>query len=262
MSISAARQPGSPLFAGRRAPAGISPDPVRVNYTGLDFDAAMEWVRARSEGGADGIFGPGSAMWMVMREPAVEANLLAPLTILHLSHPGAGGDRDWVRRTLEDIRQILFSGMDGAAAAARRVREQGGGTVRLKWLLSALTVVSVRQFEKGARRFRGNELARYYEDIKKLGVAIGIPYQEWPAFWSGLLDGFLGAIENEALETSEAARELVHSLMKRGPTPLGFLPGEILKMYGVRWDLAARLRFEMAVLAGRMSGFRASLTTP
>src|SRR5262245_54938458 len=68
----------------------LPPPPLGDSYLEIDgeiFADCLKHVRQRAAGRAEGVFGPGSAMWLVLRESIIPiAGVRA--VVLQIAHPG------------------------------------------------------------------------------------------------------------------------------------------------------------------------------
>jgi uncharacterized protein (DUF2236 family) len=194
--------------------------------------------RSAADGRQVGLVEPGSVAWQVASEGALLLGGGRAL-ILQVSEPrvAAGvaefsGYREapWRRlyRTIEVTTRIVFG--DGpssveAAAGLRRVherirgRDDSGRRYRaldpdlLMWVQATLLDTSLLVYDRYVRRLTEGERAEYYEQMKPVGEAYGIPVRRQPPDWAAFRDYFAEMLER-GLRVTETTRDVADSVLK------------------------------------------------
>src|SRR5437867_12410271 len=95
------------------------------------FEECLEWVLSRADTQTAGLYGPMSAMWLIMRENMTTLGGLSAV-LLQLTHPaiaaaGAHGSRmrgdlnGRTRRTFAAMYEIIFGDLATASATIERI---------------------------------------------------------------------------------------------------------------------------------------------
>jgi uncharacterized protein (DUF2236 family) len=209
--------------------------------------------------------------------------------ILQVAHPKVAAGvaqfsdyrRDpWGRlqRTLELTLAIVFGDAEESRRASQRlgrVHERVAGTddrgepyraldpELLRWVHATLIDTSVTMYERYVATLTPAERARYYEEMKALGEAYGIPPKSMPAdyaafrsYWGKMLAGGLRPTET----TRDVAESVLHPALPALAWPatellrlitVGALPDELRDELGLEWG-AGRER----LLAGSQAAIR------
>lgn len=261
-------------LAGSRAPRRVAP---------WSFADCLAPLRLRANVRTEGLFGPMSAMWMIMREnTAVMGGLSAVL--LQLAHPaiaaaGAHSSRmrsdsyGRMRRTFAAMYEIIFGDFATANAAADRIhnvhiRIQGsadGESWRatdpdlMFWVLGTLIFSSVRTYTLLAGPLTVEDKRDYYRDMRVFGATMGIPLETMPETWEEFENWFEGMLSGDRLRVSDAGRRFAEFVLENaaarcsGSAALvaGMLPARWREAYGLSWKAKDRRRFLFAVHALR-----------
>jgi uncharacterized protein (DUF2236 family) len=180
---------------------------------------------------------PGSVAWRVACEGALLLGGGRAL-ILQVAEPrvaaGVGrfsGYRDnpWRRlyRTIDVTTRIVFGeGPESAEAAAglRRVhegvrgRDDSGRAYRaldpklLMWVQATLLETSLLIYDRYVRRLSDDDRAAYYEQMKPVGEAYGIPRRHMPRDWSAFRDYF-DEMLSDGLRVTPTTRDVADSVL-------------------------------------------------
>jgi uncharacterized protein (DUF2236 family) len=219
---------------------------------------------------------PGSVAWRVASEGVLMLGGGRAL-ILQVAEPrvAAGvarfsGYREapWRRlyRTIDVTSRIVFgTGPESAEAAAslRRVhegirgRDDAGRAYRaldpklLMWVQATLLDTSLLIYDRYVRRLGDDERAAYYEEMKPVGEAYGIPRRRMPGDWAGFRDYFDGMVDN-GLRVTATTRDVADSVLNPElPLParlpampavealrlltVGALPERLRESLGLEW---------------------------
>jgi uncharacterized protein (DUF2236 family) len=170
------------------------------------FHRNLEEVRRRAVGPVEGLYGPQSLIWETLREAAVLAGGGRAL-LLQIAHPAvAAGVHQHsnflqdplgrARRTFSTMYQIAFGDLESALTSARRIhalhdRVRGplsGGPGRYRandpallfWVMTTLIDSALQIFEAVIRPLSREEKRRGYEEVKTIGLVMGIPLEATP----------------------------------------------------------------------------------
>jgi len=154
-----------------------------------------------------GLFGPASAMWMIMRENMATLGGLSAV-LLQLVHPAIAaavahssrarkdpGGR--IRRTFAAMYEIIFGDFAMARDTVERIhrihsRIAGRGEGQswqatdpslLFWVLATLIDSSIRTYELIVGPLSIRDRRDYYVDMRVFGATMGIPYTHMPETW-------------------------------------------------------------------------------
>ena len=244
------------------------------------FDRCMAHVRERASGHVEGIHGPSSLTWEIMREPV--ALLGAPSAVLlQLAHPAIcdGVSRysnfatDYMgraRRTFTTMYDLIFGSMDLAFKAARglhamHVRIRGtvdepgspwhGRAYRaneqplLRWVAVTLPVCVNAIFEQTVRPLSPEERERLYEEQRLGSALVGVLPETMPPTLAAFDAWYAEALLGPDLFVGDKARALLRAL-EGGRENLGmralsaaFLPPRLREGYGLAWGRKERAAF-------------------
>src|SRR5215208_1028137 len=199
-------------------------------------------ISLRHQGSAAGgrqgpLVEPGSVAWQVASEGALLLGGGRAL-ILQVAEPrvAAGVARysgyrqsPWRRlyRTIDVTTRIVFGeGAESAEGAAglRRVHEgirghdDAGRTYRaldpdlLLWVQATLLDTSVLIYDRYVRHLSDDERAAYYEEMKPVGEAYGIPRRRLPGDWAAFRDYYDGMLER-GLRVTPVTRDVADSVL-------------------------------------------------
>ncbi len=251
------------------------------------------WVRARAGDPAEGIFGPDSLAWTLVREPAYLLGGAAAV-LLQMAHPavvaGVSAHSTFetdllgrIRRTSQALYSLVFGHLDDALATSRRmhnIHTRVRGTVDhpcsswhgrpyrandpelLAWVSMTATVAGRRAFEAFVRPIAPHELAGDWNDLCRGAVASGVDPEGLPPSREAFFARFEAIAEDSPdLEVGPKARAVARVLFG---APLGvfdpvitaaLLPPRVRAMYDLPWGPA-----EMRAFARRRSVFAALRT--
>jgi uncharacterized protein (DUF2236 family) len=210
---------------------------------------------------ARGLFGPGSATWMVDREMALA--LGGPRALhLQIAHPAVAAavekHSDFrsdplgrLQRTLESVFTIVFGDRADATATAARVTRRHApirGVIDepsgspwsgrayhaldpelLLWVHATLVDTSLHVFRTLIRPLEPDEAARYYDESRVVGELLGIPRTVIPPTLSAFHDYFDRMIEGPILHVGAAARTQSGELARFNPSD------SFASIYGRAW---------------------------
>jgi uncharacterized protein (DUF2236 family) len=204
----------------------------------------MERARACAPNEVEGFFGPRSLLWRVFGDPLVSAGAIRAVA-LQIAHPAiaAAGIQNSqfrqnfigrARRTYATISELVFGDVSTACAASERIHvvdamvrgtvppeaspARAGSTYRandprlLMWVLATLYEASVFASDRLIEPMPRAERARFYEEMRVLGLLIGIPCEDMPSDL-GSFDRYWESMAATELETGAAARELMAFLV-------------------------------------------------
>ena len=205
------------------------------------------------------LLGGGRALILQVAEPGVAAGV---------ARFSSYREAPWRRlyRTIDVTTRIVFGeGPESAEAAAglRRVherirgRDDSGGAYRaldprlLMWVQATLLDTSVLIYDRYVRRLGDDERAAYYEEMKPVGEAYGIPRRRMPRDWASFREYFEEMVAR-GLRVTPATREVADSVLSPElPFParlparpavealrlltVGTLPGHLRESLGLEW---------------------------
>jgi uncharacterized protein (DUF2236 family) len=244
------------------------------------FHRNLEEVKRRAAGPVEGLYGPGSLTWEILREVAVLAGGGRAL-LLQIAHPAVAAGVDQhsnfrkeplgrARRTFSTMYQIAFGDLESALTSARRIhalhgrvrgaisdrdiessqrRYRANDPALLFWVMTTLIDSALQIFEAVIRPLSREERQRGYEESKTIGLVMGIPLEAMP----GTREDFEAYLEElltgPTLEIGETARELCR-LLFRSPFGLdralttGLLPAPLRQRFSLRYEAADQRRHE------------------
>jgi uncharacterized protein (DUF2236 family) len=214
------------------------------------------------------VFGPGSLTWRVNGEAVLLLGGGRAL-ILQVAHPGVAAgvaqfsnyrEEPWKRlyRTLDATLGIVFGDRETSAAASGRLRriharvegtDDGGEPYSaldpdlLLWVHATLIDSSLTIYERYVRPLSGEELERYYEEMKALGEAYSIPRRAMPPEYAGFRR-YWDAMLDRGLRVTETTREVADAVLRPDLTPLAWPALELVRLVTVG-TLPAGLRAEL-----------------
>lgn len=256
-------------------------------------DRCLALLGGREAGTVEGLFGPDSAMWMLLREVAIPMGGLRAV-LMQIAHPSiaAAGSlssnfqADFLgraRRTFSSMYQMIFGDLQTALRSSQRVRTLHGrihgktagataphGVSRLYrandpallfWVLATLIDSSVTIYERVIRPLSAGERERYYDDMKKLGMLMGIPDESIPATWADFTRYFDDMVNGTELGVGSAGMTLTHFILNAEWTrktrlddilAAGLLPPRWREAYRLPWGAAERRRFDWLIRSLRL----------
>ncbi len=262
---------------------------------GQDFEQCLDWIRARAANRREGLFGPKSAMWLVMREMAAPFGAIGAV-LLQVAHPaiaaaGAHGSRfqgDFrgrTQRTFNAMYEIIFGDLDSAMKTIERIhhiharvkgeakdgsgqRYSGTDPDLLFWVLATLIDSSVKMYDLVIRPLSSRDREDYYQDMKTFGVAMGIPPGFMPEDWTAFETYFEGMVNGEKLRIGPTGRRIAdfirHSAAAKytstAALAAGLMPPRWREAYGLPWGKWDVFRFERTIAAMRFAIHRMPLS--
>jgi uncharacterized protein (DUF2236 family) len=186
-------------------------------WTGLVRRGSVAW-RVGSEGAL--LLGGGRALILQVAHPQVAAGV-----VQHSNYREAPWRR--LYRTIEVSSRIVFGERHQATEAGaglRRVhrgvegRDDRGKRYRaldpalLMWVHATLVDTSLLIYHRYVKRLREEEMARYYEEMKPVAEAYGIPGEKQPADWRAFRDYWDGMLLS-GLEVTGTTRDVADSVL-------------------------------------------------
>jgi uncharacterized protein (DUF2236 family) len=220
--------------------AGPDMDETRVEVGAADTERTLDLVRSQAAGAAEGVFGPGSAMWQIDREAILFLGAGRAL-LLQLAHP-------WVaaaitehssaladpigrfHRTFDIVFTLVFGSLDQAMAASRRLHRRhaeifgriptsvgayaegsrylANEVSALMWVHATIVDTALAVHDLVLPPLGKEARERYYADCRLLGLLFGIPLESQPADWAAFATYMEASVRSEMLAVGPAAREL------------------------------------------------------
>jgi len=206
-----------------------------------------------------GFYGPDSMMWRINREAvllgagpaALLLQVAHPLIAEGVAHHSSFEQDPWRRLhgTIRTTMDLVFG--DGAAAnrAVKRLNSVHAG-VRgdvlddearrvswayraldpglLLWVQATLIVTSVAAYQRWVGPLSADELERFWQEARTVGVRLGIPLSLSPADWPALEAYWAGMLADDGpVHVTPTARRLAQ-LIVRPPFP--FVPGPLVDL--------------------------------
>ncbi len=237
-----------------------------------------------------GFYGPDSMMWRINREAvllgagpaALLLQVAHPMVAEGVAHHSTFEEDPWKRLhgTIATTMDLVFG--DGHAAE-RAVRRLNGvhAAIRgealdedarrlaesyraldpklLLWVQVTLIMTSVEAYQRWVGPLRYDELDRFWQEARRVGVRLGISLSQSPADWNALTDYWDRMLADDGpIHATETARRL-STLIVRPPIPflpgfvidlltlpgIALLPPKLRREFGINWsrrhDLLARL---------------------
>jgi uncharacterized protein (DUF2236 family) len=242
-----------------------------------------------------GFYGPDSLMWRINRE-AVLLGAGPTALLLQIAHPHVAEgvahhstfEEDPFRRLHGTIRTTLGMVFGDAHEAERAVarlntihrdvrgealdpvaREVAGASYRaldpalLLWVQATLIVTSVEAYRRWVGPLTDDELERFWQEARLVGVRLGIGLDRSPSSWLALLDYWDTMLAPDGpIQVTPTARRLSRTIV-RPPLPLvpaplvdvlavpglALLPSRLRTAYGIAWGSR---RARLAGILGRL----------
>jgi uncharacterized protein (DUF2236 family) len=232
-------------------------------------------LRAGAPGVPEGLFGPGSAMWHVMRDVAMPLTGMRAV-ILQICHPAiaAAGARNSVlkesfrpraKRTFRTMYEVMFADLDQVEAAGRtvhRIHTQVTGVVPaeaggihigecyhandpelLAWVLATLIDGAFVARERLLSPLPPELDEAFYQDMVRIGMVLGMPRDALPPSVTSYRAWFNDMLDSDELYAGPIAKDLVGFLMTDGwdlgPADdiwgAGLLPPRFRDAFGFTW---------------------------
>jgi uncharacterized protein (DUF2236 family) len=235
---------------GRRMATDPAASPLSNNFFDTDpAQQAHDWARleerlayaaAQAAGEVEGVFGPASLSWRLLREAAGLAAGPATL-LLQLAHPAiaAGVDQhsnlrrnplERARRTFYLMYQLIFGDLPTALGAARRLHHMhqviagkvdpgcstpwAGRLYRasqpelLLWVWATLVRMTVVAHEALVGSLTAEERVRHYAEAKLAAALFGIPAEDVPLDLAAFDRYYAGMLAGPELHVVASAREV------------------------------------------------------
>lgn len=274
--------------AGRTARPAVDPDALRAETE--RFERCLAEVEARAAGPVEGVFGPGSAVWRLLRELSVPLFGLRAV-LLQIAHPAiatAGAvDSDVrraflprARRTFSTMYTFFFGDLRTALARARQVhrlhlRVRGaivaeasprcaGAAYRatdpelLLWVLATLIETTFHAHDALREPLDRATREQFYREMQLVGLLSGIPRAAMPGDLAAF-ERYFDATLQGALEVGPVAGELADFLFDQRWSVLrfdevwaaGLLPPALRAAYGLPWSRPRRVGHAAMLLSLR-----------
>jgi len=225
---------------------------------------------------AEGLFGPGSAAWLVDRELIVLAGGSCAL-LLQAAHPvvaaGVAEHSSYATdpfgrllRTLTSSFDVVFGTRSEAEATIRRVNaihasvrgEMPGDGARysaldpeaLLWVHATLIDTALRVFSQFVRPLSAAEEQAYHDEAAQVATLLGVPAADLPPTVGDLRSWMDGMIDDGRVRVTPAARAIARTVLYPSRwlprvawdaahlVSLTTLRSEIRRQYGIGWSPA------------------------
>jgi uncharacterized protein (DUF2236 family) len=209
----------------------------------IESERLAQLVAERARGEREGLFGPGSATWTILRETALLFGGPRAL-LLQLAHPSvaAGVAQHSVVasdplgrsvRTFSAVYPLCFGDLASALAVVRAVRRRhavvtgraaAGAPYRaldpilLRWVHATLYDTAVRMFEALVRPIDPAERARFFDESKVVQIAFGVPPDEVLATPTAFDSYFASVLASGDLSVTSEARTQWETLVRTPPS--------------------------------------------
>ncbi|HEY8170334.1 MAG TPA: oxygenase MpaB family protein [Candidatus Limnocylindria bacterium] len=224
---------------------------------------------------AAGLFGPGSAAWLVDRELIVLAGGSCAL-LLQAAHPvvaaGVAEHSTYATdpfgrllRTLTSSFEVVFGTRTEAESTIRRLNaihsavrgrlpENGAAYSALDpeallWVHATLVDTALRVYGRFVGPLRPDQEQAYHDEAGRVAVALGVPIGNLPSTVGGLREWMDGMIEDGRVRVTPAARDIARTVLYPWPwvprvawdaahlVSLATLRPSIRRQYGIGWSL-------------------------
>lgn len=241
----------------------------QISQDSEHFRKCLDYLRERSAGELEGIYGPDSMTWVIYREPVILLGGLRAI-LLQITHPAVAigisqnsnfrGDLlGRARRTYTAMYQLVFGGLREAMGAAKRVHSLhgrvsgtlpgGDGRYRandpslLRWVLATLIDGSIVVFETFVRPLSIEEKRRYYQESRLAAAQVGLLPEQMPPTLEDFYEWYDEQLAGETLRVGDTALELANLLFNSPYTrgqldellTAGLLPERWREAYGLAW---------------------------
>jgi uncharacterized protein (DUF2236 family) len=200
-------------------------------------------VAARARGEREGLFGPGSVTWTVLRETVLLLGGPRAL-LLQLAHPAidAGIAQHSViasdplgrsARTFSSIYTLCFGDLASVLGVVRAVRRRhavvagvttAGTPYRaldpalLHWVHATLLDTTVRMFETFVRPLTESERARFHDESRVVQIAFGVPPGDVLSTPGAFDAYFASVLASDALRVTPHAASQWEALVRQPPS--------------------------------------------
>ncbi|HZI02783.1 MAG TPA: oxygenase MpaB family protein, partial [Archangium sp.] len=179
------------------------------------YEECLAYARSHARGAAEGLFGPGSMMWLLHRESVSLYPGLLRSVVMQVAHPTLNtaaftGDTKLVRNvraraagTFRAMYEVVFGDLDSAIKTGLMthrihqsvwgMRTAPDGSAQqfrandpelLLWVFATILNSEVVCFTEINRPLTPDEEARLWKEAKVLAAVIGIPPEHLPATWA------------------------------------------------------------------------------
>lgn len=206
-----------------------------------------------------GFYGPDSMMWRINREAvllgagpaALLLQVAHPLIAEGVAHHSSFEQDPWRRLhgTIRTTMDLVFGDGADANRAAKRLNTVHAGVrgdvlddearrgamayraldpALLLWVQATLIVTSVAAYQRWVGPLKAEELERFWQEARGVGVRLGIPLSLSPASWPALEAYWTGMLADDGpVHVTPTARRLAR-LIARPPFP--FVPGTLVDL--------------------------------
>jgi len=211
-----------------------------MTVTRADLERHIARVRAETADPRAGIYGPGSASWLVDKEIALFIGG-GRAALMQLAHPFVAHAVDQhsatrndplgrFQRTFENVWAMVFGDLDDAVRCARRVhaihsriegeiledvgafrrghRYDANDEAALLWVHATLLETAVMTYELFVRPLTADEKERYYAESMRFARLFGIPDSVLPQSWADFCSYCEGMIASDVIEVGGPAKEI------------------------------------------------------
>lgn len=238
---------------------------------------------------AAGIFGPGSAAWMIDRELVVLAGGSCAL-LLQAAHPvvaaGVAEHSTYatdpfgrLMRTLTSSFDVVFGTRSRAEATIQRVNrihaavrgQLPGDGARysaldpepLLWVHATLVDTALRVYDRFVRPLSAEELQAYHAEAARVAMMLGVPAGTVPPTIGELRDWMDAMVDDGRVRVTPQAREIARTVLYPLPwvprlawdaahlVSLATLRPDIRHQYGIGWSAARERGMERVAAASR-----------
>lgn len=213
-----------------------------------DFEAALDFVRARAAGSVEGIFGPTSLTWRIDREAVIFLGAGRAL-LLQLAHPWVAAaiaehSRTFAdpigrfHRTFDLVFTMVFGSLDQALGAARRLHRRHamiagclpeaigpfdkGSLYRanevsaLRWVHATLVETALMAHDLILPTLTVDERERYWAESRLFGALFGLLPADLPVDWASFTAYNEAMVQSDILSVSSAARDVAGQIFSGG----------------------------------------------
>jgi uncharacterized protein (DUF2236 family) len=236
------------------------------------FAQNIAYVKSRAAGHVEGIYGPQSQLWSTMREMALLGGGIRAL-LLQIAHPAVAAgvhqhsnfQKDPVGRgyrTFSSMYQIAFGDLDSALKSAMRIHSmhhrvrgvddkqsayRANDPKLLLWVLATLIDSALQIFEVVVRPLERSERQVGYEEVKLMGLLMGIPQEILPSTRDEFDVYFQRMIDGPELGVNDTTRLLCDAISRSTfgldrVLTVGLLPERFRRDFGLEHDRAEHER--------------------
>ncbi|MGX9424202.1 MULTISPECIES: oxygenase MpaB family protein [Bradyrhizobium] len=213
-----------------------------------ELEAALDFVRARAAGSAEGIFGPDSMTWRIDREAVIFLGAGRAL-LLQLAHPWiaaavAEHSRTFAdpigrfHRTFDVMFTMVFGSLDTALAAARHLHRRHATIVgrlpeaigpfergslyraneiaALLWVHATLVETALMVHDMILPSLSVEERERYWAESRLFGALFGLKPTDLPADWQSFVAYNRAMMQSDTLSVTDTARDVAGQIFAGG----------------------------------------------